>query len=171
VAVRERDLQERLRVEERRLEEVAQTATANRNRIRTFLDTTRSLREELDRVLARLEERPPAPPPSPSPATDREDPEPGDPAPEDPDPRESAGAPAEAAEPAPDPDPPADGEVPAPAEPDRPESYTVQRGDTLSDIARRFGVSLPALLAANPGLDPNLIQVGQELKLPAPGDS
>lgn len=166
MAVRERDLQERLRVEERRLEEVAQTAAANRNRIRTFLDTTRSLREELDRVLVRLEERPPAPRPSPSPAADREDPDPGDP-----DPEESAGAPAEAAEPAPDPDPPAAGEAPAPAETSRPESYTVQRGDTLSDIARRFGVSLPALLAANPGLDPNLIQVGQELKLPAPGDS
>lgn len=166
MAVRERDLQERLRVEERQLEEVAQTAAANRNRIRTFLDTTRSLREELDRVLVRLEERPPAPRPSPSPAADREDPDPGDP-----DPEESAGAPAEAAEPAPDPDPPAAGEAPAPAETSRPESYTVQRGDTLSDIARRFGVSLPALLAANPGLDPNLIQVGQELKLPAPGDS
>lgn len=53
---------------------------------------------------------------------------------------------------------------PRPACPGR--IYTVQAGDTLYRIATRFGYSLNTLLAANPGLDPDLIQVGQELCLP-----
>lgn len=44
--------------------------------------------------------------------------------------------------------------------------YTVQSGDTLFDIALRFGVTLEALVAANPGLDANALAVGQSLTLP-----
>lgn len=44
--------------------------------------------------------------------------------------------------------------------------YTVQSGDTLFDIALRFGVTLEALLAANPGLEANALGVGQQLILP-----
>lgn len=44
--------------------------------------------------------------------------------------------------------------------------YVVQRGDTLSAIARRFGVSLAELQAANPRLDPNLIHPGDRLIIP-----
>jgi LysM repeat protein len=44
--------------------------------------------------------------------------------------------------------------------------YVVQPGDTLSDIADRFGVSLDALTRANQISDPNAIIVGQELIIP-----
>lgn len=47
------------------------------------------------------------------------------------------------------------------------ETYTVKSGDTMSKIAKVNGVSLKALKAANPNVDPNHIVVGQKLKLPA----
>lgn len=46
--------------------------------------------------------------------------------------------------------------------------YVVQAGDTLSEIALRFGVTVEALIDANNLQDPNLIQVGQEIFIPAP---
>jgi len=47
--------------------------------------------------------------------------------------------------------------------------YTVQRGDTMFLIAQRFGVSLQALIAANPQIpDPNLIFPGQRICVPRP---
>jgi len=43
----------------------------------------------------------------------------------------------------------------------------VRPGDRLDLIAERFGVSIQAILAANPQLrDPNLIVTGQTLFLP-----
>jgi LysM repeat protein len=45
-------------------------------------------------------------------------------------------------------------------------TYTVESGDTLVDIARRKNLSVPALLDANPEIDPNVIRVGQKLNLP-----
>ncbi len=49
--------------------------------------------------------------------------------------------------------------------------YTVQRGDTLFLLAQRFGVSLSALIQANPQLaDPNLIFPGQVLCIPTAPD-
>lgn len=45
-------------------------------------------------------------------------------------------------------------------------SHTVQSGDTLTSIARRYGVKVTALTAANPGLDPKRMKVGQTLNLP-----
>lgn len=47
--------------------------------------------------------------------------------------------------------------------------YTVQQGDTLFYIARRFGVPLSALIAANPQIpNPDLIYPGQIICIPAP---
>ena len=45
-----------------------------------------------------------------------------------------------------------------------PGSYTVKRGDSLSMIALRFGVSLAGLKASN-GLASNTIQIGQQLSI------
>ncbi len=47
-----------------------------------------------------------------------------------------------------------------------PSTYTVVRGDTLSSIAEHFGIRLDDLLAANPGIVPEALSVGQTLKIP-----
>lgn len=48
-------------------------------------------------------------------------------------------------------------------------SYAVAAGDTLSSIARRFGVSSTAIAQANGITNPNLIFVGQVLTIPGGG--
>lgn len=45
-------------------------------------------------------------------------------------------------------------------------NYTIERGDTLSGIATRNGVSLESLMAANPGVAPRGLQVGQRIDIP-----
>ncbi len=47
--------------------------------------------------------------------------------------------------------------------------HTVRRGETLSEIAQTYGVSLSSLRSAN-GLSGNTIRVGAELQIPAPGN-
>lgn len=50
--------------------------------------------------------------------------------------------------------------------------YTIARGDTLSEIAAANGISVQALLAANPQIsNPNLIFAGQSLTIPGGGAS
>jgi murein DD-endopeptidase MepM/ murein hydrolase activator NlpD len=44
--------------------------------------------------------------------------------------------------------------------------YIVQPGDTLSEIAGLFNVTLNELLATNPGIDPNFLSQGQEIVIP-----
>ena len=62
---------------------------------------------------------------------------------------------------------------PAPATPPPPAEigphyeYVVEKGQTLSLIAEGFGTTVPKILAANPGLKPNLLRVGQKLIIPA----
>jgi len=61
-------------------------------------------------------------------------------------------------------------ETPAPAVTVTPSSlgqtYAVQAGDFPASIAEKFGVTLEALLAANPGIDPTNLQIGQVLIIP-----
>ena len=47
-------------------------------------------------------------------------------------------------------------------------THKVAAGETLATIARRTGVSLAALEAANPGLNPKHLHTGQTISLPAP---
>lgn len=47
-----------------------------------------------------------------------------------------------------------------------PRSYVVRNGDTMEAIARRHGISLAALVRANPGIDPHVILPGQRLLVP-----
>ncbi len=46
--------------------------------------------------------------------------------------------------------------------------HLVKPGETPIVIARKYGVKLEALMAANPRLDPRRMQVGQTLKIPTP---
>jgi LysM repeat protein len=46
--------------------------------------------------------------------------------------------------------------------------YNIKSGDTLSKVAKDFGVSLSALLAANPTVNPNRLQIGQPIVIPQP---
>ncbi len=75
---------------------------------------------------------------------------------------------------APDVPSPADPPPAATAAPSDPPStgattYTVQRGDILSRIAQRFGVTVSEIVAANGIANPSLIFAGQVLTIPAGG--
>ena len=48
-------------------------------------------------------------------------------------------------------------------------NYTVQAGDTLSGIAEEYGTTVNTLVALNGISNPNLIYVGQVLKIPVSG--
>ncbi len=52
-----------------------------------------------------------------------------------------------------------------------PFTYTVQRGDTISSIALKFGVSMDDLQAANPEISPDAMSVGQVLRIPSNPDN
>jgi LysM repeat protein len=46
--------------------------------------------------------------------------------------------------------------------------YTVMRGDNLTTIGKKFGVTPKQIQDANPGIVPTRLQVGQKLQIPAP---
>ncbi|MEO1338077.1 MAG: LysM peptidoglycan-binding domain-containing protein, partial [Myxococcota bacterium] len=48
----------------------------------------------------------------------------------------------------------------------RPRTHVVRRGDTLSKVAQRYGVSLKAMKRANPFVAPDRIEVGAILRIP-----
>jgi LysM repeat protein len=50
-------------------------------------------------------------------------------------------------------------------------SHTVQPGDTVYSIARRYGTSVEAITQANGLINPSQIAVGQTLKIPTSGGS
>jgi LysM repeat protein len=69
-----------------------------------------------------------------------------------------------------EPPPPEPTSTPPPAPSPTPSSlgqtYVVQSGDIPETIAAQFGITTEALLAANPGANPNNLQVGQVLIIP-----
>jgi LysM repeat protein len=88
---------------------------------------------------------PPPPPPTPEPVEPEPTPEP--PPPEEPTPEPQVT------------EPPAAGQI-----------YVVQSGDLPVTIAEQFGISVEALLAANPDINPNALNIGDELVIPAPAE-
>jgi LysM repeat protein len=64
---------------------------------------------------------------------------------------------------------------PSPATPaaTTPQVYVIKQGDTLSKIAKKFGITVDELLAANTTTikDPNKIGLGQQIVIPVPGAS
>jgi len=54
-----------------------------------------------------------------------------------------------------------------PTEPAAGSTYEVVSGDTLGKIAKAHGVTLKALEAANPGVDPKKLKIKQKLTIPA----
>lgn len=44
--------------------------------------------------------------------------------------------------------------------------YTIQAGDTIYRIAGRLGTTVAAILALNPGINPNALQIGQQICVP-----
>jgi LysM repeat protein len=52
------------------------------------------------------------------------------------------------------------------------QTHTVQPGETPAIIAKKYGVSVKALLAANGNVDARHLKVGQKLSIPAkPGEA
>jgi len=47
-----------------------------------------------------------------------------------------------------------------------PFTHTVEQNETLLIIAARYGISLEVLLASNPGINPRLLSIGQQLTIP-----
>jgi peptidoglycan endopeptidase LytE len=47
--------------------------------------------------------------------------------------------------------------------------YVIASGDTLGAIAKKNGVSLKALIEANPGINPKKLQIGHKVQIPAGG--
>ena len=50
-------------------------------------------------------------------------------------------------------------------------NYSIKAGDTLFEIAKSHSITLDALQAVNPGLNPTMLHVGQVIHLPSAGGS
>ncbi len=44
--------------------------------------------------------------------------------------------------------------------------HTVKKGEYLSSISKKYNVKMSSIVAANPGLNPNRIRIGQKLNIP-----
>ncbi|WP_077369080.1 LysM peptidoglycan-binding domain-containing protein [Anaerosalibacter sp. Marseille-P3206] len=44
--------------------------------------------------------------------------------------------------------------------------YTIRAGDTFFKIAQQYNITVDALMRANPGVDPNNLQIGQVICIP-----
>jgi LysM repeat protein len=56
----------------------------------------------------------------------------------------------------------------APSLPAGETTYRVKAGDIMINIAKKFGITVAALKAANPTVDPTKMRVGSTLIIPAP---
>jgi membrane-bound lytic murein transglycosylase D len=45
--------------------------------------------------------------------------------------------------------------------------YTIRSGDTLSALARHYGITADLIQDANPGIRPQFLKIGQEIRIPA----
>ena len=62
-------------------------------------------------------------------------------------------------------------DAPSPTEPPAPtpQVYVVAKGDTMSKIAKKFGVTVQQIMAANPKIkNPDRIKVGDQITIPVP---
>lgn len=48
--------------------------------------------------------------------------------------------------------------------------YTIKSGDTLGKIAAAYKITLSQLQAANPGIDPRRLRIGQQIRVPGPSN-
>ena len=46
--------------------------------------------------------------------------------------------------------------------------YTLASGDNFSSLAKKFHVTVKAIMDANPGLEPTKLKIGQKINIPAP---
>ena len=58
------------------------------------------------------------------------------------------------------------GGTPGPSCPPGSVMYTIKSGDTFYKLAKRFGTTVEAITKANPGVDPNNLQIGQRICIP-----
>lgn len=59
--------------------------------------------------------------------------------------------------------------TPVPSPTPRVVLYTVEQGDTLLSIAQQYGVTVEDIVEANPDIEnPDLLQIGQEIRIPLP---
>lgn len=130
--------------------------SAELTRVRKDLNESLALAQTLQERLLGLEQRPPEPAPEPEPVAVAEVPEVREnAAPAPPAPRVEAETVTPVTEAAP---PETGGEA---------QVYVIRSGDTLSAVARNYGISLEELLNANADVDPRRLQVGQEIRIPA----
>lgn len=47
------------------------------------------------------------------------------------------------------------------------QEHVITKGDTYSELAKKYGVPVAAITAANPGVDPKKLKVGQKINIPA----
>jgi LysM repeat protein len=62
---------------------------------------------------------------------------------------------------------PIDPVIPTPT----PSTYTIRTGDTLSQIAQRYGLTVDDIITANPGIDTQILSIGQQIQIPARSES
>ena len=46
--------------------------------------------------------------------------------------------------------------------------YRIEKGDTIAQLAQRYGTTVEAILLANPGAEPENLQIGESLVIPLP---